>query len=285
MKSLKLTDEMLEEAKREFAEKLETAKTIYDLKNFKITVKEQAAKDAVAPTILYTPEAWLKMWQLVDSCSVEVQWHALAQRLIGVPNTFYITDILMYPQHVSAAHCDTDDKKYSEWQREKITNPGFPIQLLRMHGHSHATSGVYSSGVDDRYQMDMMTNIKDFYIFAIANHKHELMHLIYDIDQNTLYERSDIVAGVTFDGKTIATNWGKDMKEKFVEERKITTEYMPQYKTDPKPEPAKETKKEVKKAEEKADKKAWDFWDNLPDIKDILSGQIHVKEMVKDGPK
>lgn len=167
------------------------------LSNFSIEdIKKEFSsipKDVKKPTIQVTAEAYIKMLELVNQSSVECSWHGLVRR-DPTTNTYYVYDVLVFPQINSATSTTTDEKEFAEWQMKLIMNVDFPIEDLRLHGHSHVNMNVFSSGVDDKYQKDLITKVDngDYYIFFIMNKKMEICIFLYDFDQQIMFEKSDI---------------------------------------------------------------------------------------------
>ena len=170
------------------------------------------------PVLNISAESYLKMLELINQSSVECSWHGLVRR---GGNEYFIYDILVFPQINSATSTTTDEKEFAEWQTKLIMNPEFPIEDLRMHGHSHVLMNVFSSGVDDQYQKDLITKVEDddYYIFLIMNKKMEMCAFIYDFTQQVMFETSDIEIKINY-GNTDIKQWAKDqLKENATTER------------------------------------------------------------------
>ena len=166
------------------------------------------------PTLQITAEAYMKMLELVNQSAVECSWHGLVTRDTET-NTYLIYDILVFPQRNSATATTTDEKEFAEWQTKLIMDPEFPIEDLRMHGHSHVLMNVFSSGVDDQYQKDLITKVEDgdYYIFLIMNKKMEMCIFIYDFEQQIMFETSDITVKINY-GDTDIRRWAKEQLDK-----------------------------------------------------------------------
>lgn len=157
-------------------------KVSYDI-NFNTST---VARGEERPKIVFTEIAYQKMTALISQCSKEIGWHGVCSR-DGL--TFYINDLLMFPQTVTGATVTTDDYAYQAWL-EELTDE--EINNCRYYGHSHVNMATSPSGTDDNYQNDLMQNIRDYYIFGIHNKKGEMWWNIYDIENNILYEKADI---------------------------------------------------------------------------------------------
>ena len=182
-------------------------------------------KDVEKPSIVVTAEAYLKMLELVNQSAVECSWHGLVKRY---GNGYLVHDVLVFPQINSPTSTTTDEKDFAEWQTKLILDPEFPIEELRLHGHSHVNMNVFSSGIDDKYQKDLLTKVEDgdYYIFFIMNKKMELCIFLYDFKQQVMFDKNDI------DFKIVACKddirqWAKDQLKEFA----VTERAFPKGKT------------------------------------------------------
>ena len=178
-------------------------------------IKEYAKvpKDVKKPTIQVNAEAYIKMLELVNQSAVECSWHGLVRR---TEDTYYVYDILVFPQINSPTTTTTDENEFAEWQMNLIQDMNFPIQDLRLHGHSHVNMNVFSSGVDDKYQKDLITKVDDgdYYIFFIMNKKMEICIFLYDFNQQIMFEKSDINFQIVNDKCEDLKAWaGKQLKD------------------------------------------------------------------------
>lgn len=187
------------------------------LEDFKIDdlIKEHSKlpEKVYKPSITITAEAYLKMLELVNQSSVECSWHGLVKRY---GNAYLIHNVLVFPQINSPTATTTDEKDFAEWQTNLILDPKFPIEELRLHGHSHVNMNVFSSGVDDKYQKDLLAKVDDgdYYIFFIMNKKMEMCIFLYDFEQQIMFDKNDI------DFKIVACKddirqWAKDQLKKY----------------------------------------------------------------------
>ena len=212
MKKLKLTEAEKNKFLTAIAEKLSKSfKTqgieklsIEDLKKEMLTIPENAK----LPKIYVTAAAYVKMLELVRQSPIEISWHGLVKRDVET-NTYLIYDILIFPQINSATTTTADEEGFAKWQTELIKDMNFPIEDLRLHGHSHVNMNVFSSGVDDQYQEDILHKVEDgdYYIFLIFNKKSEICALLYDYNQNILFESKDIYFDVLGDGNEELRTW------------------------------------------------------------------------------
>lgn len=182
-------------------------------------------KDVKKPVINITTEAYVKMLELINQSAVECSWHGLVKKF---DNAYLIYDILVFPQINSATTTTTDEKEFAEWQTKLILDPKFPIEELRMHGHSHVNMNVFSSGVDDKYQKDLLTKVEngDYYIFLIMNKKMEMCAFLYDFEQQIMFDKNDMEIRIIGLNKDIR-KWAKDQLAEYA----ITERTFPKGKT------------------------------------------------------
>lgn len=190
----KLYDEALQAVK----ERMERLKTLKFAANEKKTVSVSFdipdAKDDKKATLLFKPDAWIKMYALINSFSTEVEWHGTASRVDET--TFMVDDILLFPHQVSAATVTSDQKAYEEWV-DSLDNDTF--DRLRFHGHSHVNMATSPSGVDREYRNNILRGFgtpRDdtdyFYVFLIGNKRGEIEAEIYDLQNNAMYSNDEI---------------------------------------------------------------------------------------------
>lgn len=183
-----------------------------DVEDFLKTLGETTVQ---TPTILINSNVYTKMYELVRQSSVEIQWHMMVKRY---PETgeYLIYDIMLYPQTNSGTLTTTDQDAFAEWQGNLIKDMTFPIEELRGHGHSHVNMGVYSSGIDDTYQRDLITKVQDgdFYLFFVLNKKMDMYALLYDFNQQIIFETKDMTIEILDDnGIDIRTWCAEQIKE------------------------------------------------------------------------
>lgn len=203
MKKLRASSTEREEFLKAIRDELYMGNYGGDLSNFSI---ENIIKDfskipanVVKPRLVINSDAYVKMLELINQSPVECSWHGLV--LKGDDRTYIVYDILVFPQRNSGTATTTDEKEFAEWQTKLIMDPEFPIEHLRMHGHSHVMMNVFSSGVDDQYQKDLITKVDDgdYYIFLIMNKKMEMCAFIYDFAQQVMFETADIEIIIAMD--------------------------------------------------------------------------------------
>ncbi len=114
----------------------------------------------------FTHKAFAKIAHLVAACHYEIGWEGIVTRTGEWE--FTIEDILVYPQLVSPAYVEADEKKYFEYA-EQLTDEQW--NKKRFNGHSHVKMGVSPSGTDMAFRENITNNMKsgEFFIFEIVN--------------------------------------------------------------------------------------------------------------------
>lgn len=187
-KYIQVTDEAIEEIKKDFDEALKSAK----LANGKFTFTRDIGNVDRQATLFFTEKAWVKQQALIKEFDDEVAWHGIAYRGDDEESDDYIIeDIMVYPQEVTGATVTTDQEKYQNWlyeQEDEVFNN------IRMQGHSHVNMGVTPSGVDDALYENILEQLEGdmFYIFMIWNKKGDKTIKIYDFGKNILFETKDV---------------------------------------------------------------------------------------------
>lgn len=227
MERLRLTNTEKQALIEEFTAKVNAANKLTDITfTSKGIINELNAKDVIKPTVIIDVETMYKMQSLVDASSVEISWHGFVKRNVE-KQIYYIYDIALFPQINTASATTTDQDKYAEWISEYIMDPESDFENMRMHGHSHVNMNVFSSGVDDAYQKDLIRNTEDgdYYIFIIMNKKREICILLYDFHQQILFKTADITLGVATKDNIVLETWAKDQIKEFCSEPKSRYTY------------------------------------------------------------
>lgn len=211
-KLIKVTQECLDEIRRDFEEALSSGK----FSDGKVTfTKTIGALDRKA-TVYFTELAWLKMQTLVREFDKEVAWHGIAKRCDDPEKDEYIiSDILVYPQEVTGATVTTDQQKYQMWL---MGHEDDVFNNIRFQGHSHVNMQTSPSAVDTTLYNGILEQLTDdmFYIFMIWNKRKEKTVKIYDMAKNVLFETADVSIEVINDGTGIE-KWLADAKEMVVD--------------------------------------------------------------------
>ena len=150
--------------------------------------------------IYFTPIAWAKMVTLVARYDTEVQWHGCVRRVSEFE--FEVFDIIVPPHEVTSSTVVSEYQPYSEWLNNLDDNT---FNSVKFHGHSHVNMGVTPSSTDEKYRLDLITQLPKpvngmdvFYIFMIINKRHQWSAEIYDFTHNLVYTTSDIAIDTIF---------------------------------------------------------------------------------------
>lgn len=190
---IKISEKMEEVLKVEFAECLKK-KLFNGTVSFSKTFNFSGT-DAGKATIRFSSMAFAKMTVLIQQFRTEVAWHGVVERDPNAKNLFHIKDVLVYPQVVSGATVDTDQIPYQTWL---YSHDDDTFNNIRMQGHSHVDFATNPSGTDLAHQEKILDQLmdNDFYIFMICNKRFERTAIIYDLENNVLYENSDITVTI-----------------------------------------------------------------------------------------
>ena len=195
MKLLTRTPEMMDIIRAALLEQVEKSVLTGGLEkiniSYDVNVLCPAIKGAVKPVILYSPIAWIKIQEFTDKYNHEVALHGLVKKLKG-PGQYYIYDVMAYPQRTTAATVKATDD-YDMWLHKHSDSV---FNDIRMQYHSHVNMPTGASGVDTSYYESMISDIQDYYIFIIGNKSSSMNHMVYDKEQNILFEKADIVYDV-----------------------------------------------------------------------------------------
>lgn len=207
-------------------------------------------------TIEITPWAYAKVRALVDDFSVEVAWHFLCER--SGDRSFLISDVIVYPQTITATNVDTDEQELAKWL---MSLDDETFSKMRGQGHSHVNMGVTPSGTDENLYKELFSQIgaDDFYIFCIANKKNDFYWRIYDRRDGVIYEDFDVEMKL---GSSIG-EFLKDAHEKAQREKPKTYPYTYA------PKAKKPNKKSDKKPDKKSDTNRTVFSDDWGDLSDM----------------
>lgn len=184
-KPIRITDSLKKEAKAEFAALLDDLRMSDGEINYSRSFKYTDA----SAVLWMSPVAYGKTIALVNMFSDEVAWHGMAAR--KGKNEFVIEDIFVYPQEVTGATVSTDQERYTKWLYEFDDDT---FNKIRMQGHSHVNMGVSPSGVDNGHREKILDQLEPemFYIFMVWNKRLDTHTLIYDMENNILYDDRDI---------------------------------------------------------------------------------------------
>lgn len=201
MKPIFLNEADKEKMIEEFKKELENQESFDGKISFTRTLTYK--KDQFDPAIImYTPNAYIKMVSLVKDFDSEVAWHALVKRSDTAQDIFVVYDVLVYPQEVTGVTVNTDQEEYTKFLIDLDEDTA---NNMLMQCHSHVNMGTTPSGVDTEHQNNILkTMTSGFYIFQIWNKRGEINSWIYDLDNNILYEKDDVIIDIATDNGIIS---------------------------------------------------------------------------------
>lgn len=197
MRPLTLNKDIIEQMVEDFREQLMNQKTFTNDIKYSRNLKEYTMNKGTEEKarLNFTTDAYIQMMNLVTTCPNEVGWHGTVTRISE--KEFLVDKILVFPQIVSGTDVTPNEEAFAAWMQPFFEDDeDDTIQRMRFHGHSHVNMGTTPSGTDDRYQADMLGNIKDYYIFLITNKRAERNIMIYDIANNIFYEKDDVIVDI-----------------------------------------------------------------------------------------
>lgn len=176
---------------------IDTKGGIHFNKNYEIVIPKTENKIK----FIITPKAYSKMLQYVLQSNIEIAWHGTIEH--PNPDEYILTDVMLYPQTVTATTVTTDQEKYEEWLN---TIDDETFNKLRFQGHSHVNMSTNPSATDIDYYDDLTDALTraEYYIFLIMNKSQNFYIEIRDLKNNILYEKEDIeIIILDEDGNTL----------------------------------------------------------------------------------
>lgn len=144
--------------------------------------------------VQFSDKAFTKLITLVMMCNKEVGWHGTTRKIDK--GLYYIDDIFLYPQTVSAAsiRCEKNGLDYGRWEQMLILEQPERAEARRFHGHSHVDMPCVPSSVDIDLQKDILKMTPDdgFYIFLIINKSLDMFWLICDGEDKVIYSKDNV---------------------------------------------------------------------------------------------
>lgn len=203
-----------EQIKQKLIEKYDTTTFMNtDTVSLQVSVKEIleqyiADKQLVEPTVYITTEANAKMRMLVDKTASELGWYGIVTKCPGLPSTYVIEDIIVYPQTVTGVTCEQDEDKMFEFEMSLTTEQ---VNHKRFQGHSHVNMGVTPSGVDEQFYQDLLKHVTDYFIITVTNKAGNYHTRFYDIENNILYK--DVEIKILTEAGTALEDWYEEAKD------------------------------------------------------------------------
>lgn len=214
MKPIILTQEAKDNALEIFKKLLDSASGEADLK-INITTETLLQEQGITKPVVYvSTTAYVKIMTLINTSNKELAWYGTAFR---INNNYFIEDIRVYPQTVTASTVNADEAKCAKWFMEL---PDDVINNLRFQGHSHVNMTASPSGRDTNNWLQFANLLKEdeFYILCIGNKRGEFYWNIYDKAINVYFENKDITMVVVDEQGNSLTEWATDSIKKYIEE-------------------------------------------------------------------
>lgn len=208
MKTIKISEEQQIKLMENFHELISKGRFDGTKVSFDIDINN-ITKDVVKPTVIIEPKAYAKIRELVCSTETEIGWHGIVSKQ---DNIYTITDIMLFPQHITGTTVTSIDGKYDQWLADL---PDETFNSLRFQGHSHVNMPVNPSGTDQNFYNAILQTLEDndYYIFMIINKKNDVNIWIHDLSQNIIFEKADVTLQMIDEVK----NWAVSEKAKYVE--------------------------------------------------------------------
>lgn len=204
----KFRDEIVQAFQDSLDKRLETVDFTQKSISMTVTLKDLIEKmnHPKNAWIFFTPNAWIKIHQLVEQCDKEIAAHGIVHRA-DEPNMFIVSDILVYPQKITGATVESDDDRYGNWMHNI---PDEQHNHMRFQMHSHVNMTVSPSNVDTTFYERLLGAVTDFYIFMIFNKRNQIWGQIFDVENNILYEDNDIVTQIILNDDTTYEEWADE---------------------------------------------------------------------------
>lgn len=217
-KPICVTEDVIAQLTAEFTAAVRSMKSSDGTINYRRCI-DYGKDDRRKVNVVFEPEAYFKMLALVQNFTTEIAWNGTVRRTS--PNTFIVTDILVYPQFVAASTVDTDQEKYQAWMNDLDDDT---INSLRFQGHSHVNMSAYFSDTDQRDHASHIAAFNrddQFFIFMVINKRLEFKIKVFDMASNTLFEDDSVdvrIAGADFSQEAFLAE-----AKKLAVEKKYTT--------------------------------------------------------------
>lgn len=190
MRLLRIPNDIKDTIRKKFEEELDNLDTSKVFK-FEYDINKNLSPEKKSKVIL-SQNAYIKIKTLVNKASGEIGWNGVVE-VVG-DREYKITDILVYPQIVTAATVTCDELETGKWLS---TLPDEIFNNLRFQAHSHVNMAT-SPSATDRTMFEKYYSVIDsdddnpFYIFMIFNKKEEFYVEIVDVKSGLIYHKNDI---------------------------------------------------------------------------------------------
>lgn len=200
MKPFRMTQDLYDRLISDFSTKLLNERFSGGKISYNAEFKSE--KNETPIQILFTQEAYIKMYTLINCFSTEIGWRGIVDN--SEKDIYIIKDILVFPQTVTGATVTTEDDEYNEW-KAKLSDDEF--NNMRFYGHSHVNMSVTPSTVDMTERSGIISQFGDdgYVIFGIFNKKGDWSWELYDMKTGMVYNEDDLIVDVLMDSGSLWT--------------------------------------------------------------------------------
>lgn len=139
-------------------------------KEFSGEIKILDKTSKYCPRMIFREQAYYDMLKLMASNhakTTEFMFSVLVEK--KVLNTVIVEDVFLMPNiKCSAAYCESDPDRYSEFMHQQYTFE--QRHRVRVHAHSHVNMGTSPSGTDNQLFDEKFNDVDDYYVQLIINH-------------------------------------------------------------------------------------------------------------------
>ena len=197
MRRLKLTEDQYEEVMADILARIQKGSSTGKIRFEYDLSKWVPAGTPETCTIQFTPEAWTKIQIIMMESDYEIAAHGLVSRL--ALDHFLVYDILVYPQTVTAVTVESDDEHYAKWVMNLEDEQ---LHSMRFQFHSHVNMPTIPSTTDNTNREEMLRQVEDYYIFMILNKAGDTNFVVFDMENNLLWEDEDCLLDFLLESTT-----------------------------------------------------------------------------------
>lgn len=170
-------------------------------------------------TVAFSTEVWTKLMKFAEA--MDKNECAAMGTVERTGNLFTITDLLVYPQEVSAAFVTTNDTEYGKWL-DSLSDK--QINSLKFQVHSHVKMSPSPSTTDIDTREALFDQEEDFLISMIVNQKAEYSLYLYDAKTNLVYDTNEINVIVLCNDGTTIHSWIQAAKKQIKDKPLVTAD-------------------------------------------------------------
>ena len=150
-----------------------------------VVPKIECIQEEWCPIVYVSEVALNKMFEYVNQCTFEIGWLGSVERF---EDTFLVKDVYLITQESNAVTCELTTSGLEDFASELLLEEnGVDLwNSIKLWGHSHVNMSVGGSGQDDKQMTEFSENA--WFLRVIANKKGEMEFVLYDFENNLLYE-------------------------------------------------------------------------------------------------